>query len=110
MLAGCKKTGNNALNSDTSKVVIHSDTSVHHYLALGDSYTIGQSVPPNESYPLQLANVVNVAGFSMPTPTIIAVTGLSKVYTFYPMDAGRHWQLMSGHLLLILIFPLCLNN
>jgi len=75
MLTGCKKAENNALNSDTSKVVIPRDTSVHHYLALGDSYTIGQSVPPNESYPLQLTNVVNVAGFSMPTPTIIAITG-----------------------------------
>jgi lysophospholipase L1-like esterase len=43
------------------------------YLALGDSYTIGQSVPPEQAFPNQLANQLN--GFKVNTPTIIARTG-----------------------------------
>jgi lysophospholipase L1-like esterase len=40
------------------------------YLALGDSYTIGESVPPEERYPMQLARELK-----MPEPEIIAKTG-----------------------------------
>ncbi|MFC0515873.1 SGNH/GDSL hydrolase family protein [Mucilaginibacter angelicae] len=43
------------------------------YLALGDSYTIGQSVPPEQAFPNQLANQLN--GFKVNAPTIIARTG-----------------------------------
>jgi len=46
------------------------------YLALGDSYTIGQSVPLNDSFPYQLVNVLNVQdGFHVDTADIIATTG-----------------------------------
>jgi lysophospholipase L1-like esterase len=40
------------------------------YLALGDSYTIGESVAENERWPHQLAQRLNI-----PTPKIIATTG-----------------------------------
>ncbi|UOE50162.1 SGNH/GDSL hydrolase family protein [Mucilaginibacter sp. SMC90] len=43
------------------------------YLALGDSYTIGQSVPPEQAFPNQLAN--QLSGFKINAPTIIARTG-----------------------------------
>ncbi|MDB5147599.1 MAG: Lysophospholipase [Mucilaginibacter sp.] len=43
------------------------------YLALGDSYTIGQSVPPDQAFPNQLANQLN--GFKINAPAIIARTG-----------------------------------
>jgi len=43
------------------------------YLALGDSYTIGQSVTAAESFPYQLAAVL--PGFKVTEPTIIARTG-----------------------------------
>lgn len=44
------------------------------YLALGDSYTIGESVPENERFPNQLGDLLAKAGF--PTDaTIIARTG-----------------------------------
>lgn len=76
VISGCKKsmsTGTVA-KPDTLKSIAP-DTGVYHYLALGDSYTIGQSVPSNEAYPFQLTNAINVAGLSSPPPTIIATTG-----------------------------------
>jgi lysophospholipase L1-like esterase len=45
------------------------------YLALGDSYTIGQSVPPAESFPFQLAAQLNGKDLKVKTPKIIATTG-----------------------------------
>ncbi len=45
------------------------------YLALGDSYTIGEAVPQNQSYPYQLADALNVQSLYVQPPTIIAVSG-----------------------------------
>lgn len=46
-----------------------------NYLALGDSYTIGESVPANENYPNQLATELTAKGVAINSPTIIAKTG-----------------------------------
>lgn len=57
--------------TDTTKSSAHDSLT---YLALGDSYTIGEAVPHNESFPYQLAAGLKddaVEG----TPTIIATTG-----------------------------------
>jgi len=45
------------------------------YLALGDSYTIGESVPEKLRWPVQLAEQLNISGFSVAKPNIIATTG-----------------------------------
>ncbi|MRR22318.1 SGNH/GDSL hydrolase family protein [bacterium] len=45
------------------------------YLALGDSYTIGQSVDIALRYPVQIADSLNAQGYLMEEPRIIAVTG-----------------------------------
>lgn len=45
------------------------------YLALGDSYTIGQSVEPDERWPVILAKELKAAGKPIATPQIIARTG-----------------------------------
>lgn len=45
------------------------------YLALGDSYTIGESVSQKESFPFQLAAQLRVGGLNVSTPKIIAKTG-----------------------------------
>jgi len=45
------------------------------YLALGDSYTIGQSVPQIQSFPYQLVNLLNYYQLNVQKPDIIAVTG-----------------------------------
>ncbi len=45
------------------------------YLALGDSYTIGQSVNANETYPAQTVAILKNAGINFNAPEIIAKTG-----------------------------------
>lgn len=47
------------------------------FLALGDSYTIGQSVEINERFPVQLVNSLRGAGFDLNDAEIIAQTGWS---------------------------------
>lgn len=45
------------------------------YLALGDSYTIGELVPATENFPHQLATMLNAQGLKVAEPVIIATTG-----------------------------------
>ncbi len=45
------------------------------YLALGDSYTIGEAVAPSSSFPHQLVQMAQEAGLEIETPQIIAKTG-----------------------------------
>lgn len=45
------------------------------YLALGDSYTIGEGVPETENFPHQAVHLLNQAGYSFSRPFIIAQTG-----------------------------------
>ena len=45
------------------------------YLALGDSYTIGESVAESERWPVQLAKRLGKAGVAVNDPKIIARTG-----------------------------------
>ena len=45
------------------------------YLALGDSYTIGESVVETERWPVQLAEQLRGRGYKMAAPKIIAKTG-----------------------------------
>lgn len=45
------------------------------FLALGDSYTIGESVPEAERWPVQLVALLGKRGVSLEQPSIIAKTG-----------------------------------
>lgn len=45
------------------------------FLALGDSYTIGESVAPDQRWPVQLVNALRQQGFKADDPKIIATTG-----------------------------------
>lgn len=45
------------------------------YLALGDSYTIGEAVPAKENFPNQLADMLRAKGRKVADPVIIAKTG-----------------------------------
>ncbi|MBV4356258.1 SGNH/GDSL hydrolase family protein [Pinibacter aurantiacus] len=49
----------------------------HHfsYLALGDSYTIGEGIPIYESFPYQLVQLLRKKGLSVHAPEIVAKTG-----------------------------------
>jgi lysophospholipase L1-like esterase len=45
------------------------------YLALGDSYTIGEGVPAADRWPVQLATTLRAEGIDLGDPRIIATTG-----------------------------------
>ena len=45
------------------------------YLALGDSYTIGESVPMQDNFPMQTAGLLREKGWLFEDPKIIAKTG-----------------------------------
>jgi lysophospholipase L1-like esterase len=64
------------------------------YLALGDSYTIGESVPEAGRWPVQLAATLRARGIALDDPRIIATTGWSTDELSAAMDAaeplGRH--------------------
>jgi lysophospholipase L1-like esterase len=47
----------------------------YSYLALGDSYTIGEGVANNESFPHQVVNIMRTKGIEFKSPKIIAKTG-----------------------------------
>jgi lysophospholipase L1-like esterase len=76
------------------------------FLALGDSYTIGESVDEQHRWPVLLANALRERGFEVDHPTIIATTGwrtdqlkhaietakLSKPYTLVSLLIGVNNQ------------------
>jgi len=69
-----QNTNNGPIPPPTNTVpVTDTTTDTLSYLALGDSYTIGQSVTAAESFPYQLA--AKLQGFKVAEPTIIARTG-----------------------------------
>ena len=51
------------------------DDKSKRFLALGDSYTIGESVAPAERWPVQLARMLQKEGVGLDEPQIIATTG-----------------------------------
>src|SRR5678815_4741581 len=50
-------------------------SSTYTYLALGDSYTIGEGVPLHDSYPYQAVQILRNSGKAFQAPEIIAKTG-----------------------------------
>ena len=55
--------------------LINSLESSYSFIALGDSYTIGEGVNENERWPNQFVNLANENGFDFDQPVIIAETG-----------------------------------
>jgi lysophospholipase L1-like esterase len=68
------------------------------YLALGDSYTIGESVAESERWPVYLAARLASEGYSIETPKIIAKTGwrTDQLQEAIEADGARgEWDLVS---------------
>lgn len=84
LLLACEKKTNE--NMDTSVPI---KSSAFSYLALGDSYTIGESVSQNESFPFQLSALLNERKPNVvASPKVIARTGwtTSELQTAIPAD------------------------
>lgn len=64
-VAGCK----------TTPATIRSGDMDYSYLALGDSYTIGEGLEISESWPVQLVDRLKERGYKFASPKIVARTG-----------------------------------
>jgi len=58
------------------------------YLALGDSYTIGEGVPVEGRWPMRLAAALRAQGVALADPTILATTGWTTDELSAAMDAA----------------------
>jgi lysophospholipase L1-like esterase len=68
------------------------------YLALGDSYTIGESVPESGRWPVQLVQRLRADGIALAPPRIIATTGWTTDELSAAMDKAEplgEWDVVS---------------
>jgi lysophospholipase L1-like esterase len=70
-----KRPHHTAVNMNHKDSTINTQGNALHYLALGDSYTIGEAVPADQSYPNLLTSELSAQKHPVSSPTIIAVTG-----------------------------------
>ena len=83
----CTKAANSntAMTGDTTTHILPDttktppDTTRARYLALGDSYTIGQSVAENERFPAQTVAALLQDSINLGTPQYIATTGWTTI-------------------------------
>jgi lysophospholipase L1-like esterase len=59
------------------------------YLALGDSYTIGEGVPAEARWPVQLAAALRAQKIALPVPQVIAQTGWTTDELSAAMDTAE---------------------
>jgi lysophospholipase L1-like esterase len=60
-----------------------------NFLALGDSYTIGEGVAPSERWPVRLAKVLRERDVKVDDPQVIARTGWTTDELSAAMDAAK---------------------
>lgn len=68
------------------------------YLALGDSYTIGEAVPEAGRWPLQMASALRERGVDLADPRIIATTGWTTDELALALDLAEplgQWDFVS---------------
>ena len=65
------------------------------YLALGDSYTVGQSVSDQDRYPVQVVRRLTGDGYYYRTPDIIAVTGWTTGDLLKAVPDTGHYHVVS---------------
>lgn len=73
--------------SNTITLENKADSAVIRYLALGDSYTIGESVPQHQSYPYLLADTLNAAGVNLYVD-VLAKTGWTSADLLASLDSA----------------------
>ncbi|HVW14796.1 MAG TPA: SGNH/GDSL hydrolase family protein [Mucilaginibacter sp.] len=93
--AGCTKT---RTDTPTIKPMAATPDSLS-YLALGDSYTVGEAVPKDESFPHQLRTALSSQGYKVSTPTVIATTGWTTDNLIDAIGSsglkGRHYDFVT---------------
>lgn len=72
LILACKKAELKSMNTNE---IPTTDINQLSYLALGDSYTIGEAVEQSKSFPYQLAAQLKAKGTAVKNPVIIAKTG-----------------------------------
>lgn len=77
-MAHCRK-------NETSAPLPQTDTTLR-WLALGDSYTIGESVLPAERYPVQAVKLLAEENIRFASPEIIARTGWTTADLWYALQ------------------------
>jgi lysophospholipase L1-like esterase len=78
--------------------VVRADDAPLRYLALGDSYTIGEDVAEDGRWPVQLAALLRADGIAVDPPTIVARTGWTTDELSAAMDdadLAREYDLVS---------------
>jgi lysophospholipase L1-like esterase len=81
-------TGTLSNTINTTKSSIMTAKGPFSYLALGDSYTIGESVPQDQSFPYQLTHLLGTNSVHVSPPTIIATTGWTTDNLINALNAG----------------------
>jgi len=82
LVSGCAKDNQQPVAINPPAPVtppVITDSAIITYLALGDSYTIGQGVQPNERYPAQTVEKLKPHGIIVSEPQYIATTGWTTV-------------------------------
>lgn len=64
------------------------------YLALGDSYTIGQSVPVKERFPFRTVEMLGNAGIFMKNAEIVATSGWTTTDLIQAIKESRSQERM----------------
>lgn len=73
------------------------------WLALGDSYTIGEGVEPAERWPMRLAATLAASGIAVAEPRLVATTGWTTDELLAGMEAAGAWPASEHHDLVTLL-------
>ena len=79
------------------------DAAATGYLALGDSYTIGEGVDPSKRWPVQLAAALRAPGIAVGTPRIIAGTGWTCDELDAAIDVAQAHEPLQGQAMVSLL-------
>lgn len=71
VILSCKKSASQTMSDHSDFNIGGSGT----YLAIGDSYTIGEAIPLESNFPYQLSAALKTKGIDLGKPNIIAKTG-----------------------------------